>query len=126
VTDRRDDQAADGERAAASPARPSAASEAVDAHRAEQRRKTWTGIDAGNIMSMELLSAVLLWAGVGYLVDRWLGTDPWFLAIGAILGNAVGIWLIYLRSGRMTSAGQVPPRRPLVAPSSTPSSGVDA
>ena len=40
-------------------------------------------------------------AGVGYLIDRWLGTDPWFLCIGALVGNAAGLYMIWLRAARM-------------------------
>lgn len=55
-------------------------------------------------MGVELMAATLTWAAIGWLVDRWLGTEPWFLAIGALLGNAAGIYLIWLRSGRMQDA----------------------
>lgn len=55
-------------------------------------------------MGVELMAATLTWAAIGWLVDRWLGTDPWFLAIGAVVGNAAGIYLIWLRSGRMHHA----------------------
>jgi ATP synthase protein I len=61
-------------------------------------------MDEASVMGVELMAAVLTWAGVGWLVDRWLGTDPWFLAIGALVGNAAGIYLIWLRSGRMQDA----------------------
>jgi F0F1-type ATP synthase assembly protein I len=52
-------------------------------------------------MGVELLTATLTWAGIGWLVDRWLDTAPWFLAIGAVLGNAAGIYLVWLRGKRM-------------------------
>jgi ATP synthase protein I len=55
-------------------------------------------------MGVELISATLTWAGIGWLVDRWLGTAPWFLAIGALVGNAAGIYLIWLRGARMDAA----------------------
>jgi F0F1-type ATP synthase assembly protein I len=32
---------------------------------------------------------MLVFGGVGYLVDRWAGTDPWLLVLGLIAG-AVG------------------------------------
>jgi ATP synthase protein I len=57
-------------------------------------------------MGVELLTATLTWAGIGWLVDRWLGTDPWFLATGAILGNAAGIYLVWLRGRRMDAIEQ--------------------
>jgi ATP synthase protein I len=65
------------------------------------RRGAWSGLDQSSIMGVELISATLTWAGIGWLVDRWLGTAPWFLAIGALLGNAAGIYLIWLRAARM-------------------------
>jgi F0F1-type ATP synthase assembly protein I len=52
-------------------------------------------------MGAELLTATLTWAGIGWLLDRWLDTAPWFLAIGALLGNAAGIYLVWLRGKRM-------------------------
>jgi F0F1-type ATP synthase assembly protein I len=68
------------------------------------RRGAWSGLDQSSIMGVELLSATLTWAGIGWLADRWLGTAPWFLAIGALLGNAAGIYLIWLRGARMDAA----------------------
>lgn len=46
----------------------------------------------------EFLSAMLVWAGIGWLLDRWLGTGPWLLVFGALLGNGLGIYLMWLRS----------------------------
>lgn len=59
------------------------------------------GVDHASIMGMELISAILLWTGLGYLLDRWLGTTPWLLVAGGLLGNAAGIYLIWIRSGNM-------------------------
>ena len=67
----------------------------------EGRRALWQGLDQGSIMGVELMSAILTWAGLGWLADRWLGTGPWLLVVGALIGNAAGIYLIWLRSGRM-------------------------
>lgn len=58
-------------------------------------------MDQAHIMGLELLAATLTWAGIGHLLDRWLGTTPWLLVAGAILGNAAGIYLVWLRSNRM-------------------------
>jgi F0F1-type ATP synthase assembly protein I len=69
--------------------------------RSAQRRQTWRGLEHANSVGVELVSAVLVWAGLGWLLDRWIGSDPWFLAIGAIVGNAAGIYLIWLRAERM-------------------------
>lgn len=65
------------------------------------RRSALRGLDQSSVMGMELVSATLTWAAIGWLIDRWLGTDPWFLASGALLGNAAGLTLVWLRARRM-------------------------
>jgi len=64
------------------------------------------GLDQSSVMGVELLTGTLTWAGLGWLVDDWLGTGPWFLAIGALLGNAAGIYLVFLRGRRMDEIEQ--------------------
>ena len=44
-----------------------------------------------------IISGVVLWGGVGMLLDRMLGLYPVLTVIGALLGNFAGIYLIYLR-----------------------------
>ncbi len=79
-----------------SPARPTTV--------ASDRRGLWTGVDQASVMGVELIAAILTWTGIGYLVDRSLGTGPWFLAVGALIGNAAGLYLVWLRSARMAAA----------------------
>jgi F0F1-type ATP synthase assembly protein I len=56
-------------------------------------------------MVSELVAATLTWGAIGWLLDRWLGTEPWFLSIGFLLGWATGFYLVYLRSmGRIGTA----------------------
>jgi ATP synthase protein I len=47
-----------------------------------------------------LVSGVLVWGGIGYLVDRWLGTDPVFLAIGLMVGAGASMYLVIVRYGK--------------------------
>jgi F0F1-type ATP synthase assembly protein I len=42
--------------------------------------------------SYTLVGAVLLLGAIGYGVDRWRGTSPWFLLTGLILGVIVGFY----------------------------------
>lgn len=72
--------------------------------RTSHRRGVLRGLDQSSVMGVELIAATLTWAGIGWLVDSWLGTGPWFLAIGALLGNAAGLYLIWLRGRRMDEA----------------------
>jgi F0F1-type ATP synthase assembly protein I len=68
------------------------------------RRGAWNGLDQSSVMGVELISATLLWAGIGWFIDSRLGTAPWFLAIGALVGNFAGVYLIWLRGGRMDAS----------------------
>ena len=42
--------------------------------------------------SYSLIGAIILFGGLGYLVDRWRGTAPWFLIGGLLLGIVVGFY----------------------------------
>ena len=42
--------------------------------------------------SYTLIGAILLLGGIGYAVDSWRGTAPWFLLGGLVLGVVVGFW----------------------------------
>lgn len=74
--------------------------------RQDARREGWRGLDQGSIMSVELLTATLVWFGIGWLVDSLLGTMPWFMFAGALLGNWVGLYLLWLRGQRAENAAR--------------------
>ena len=42
--------------------------------------------------SYTLIGAILVLGGIGYALDRWLGTSPWFLLAGLMLGLVVGFY----------------------------------
>lgn len=42
--------------------------------------------------ALTLFASVVSLCGVGWLLDRWLGTKPWLLLIGIVLGAAVGFY----------------------------------
>lgn len=48
----------------------------------------------GNL-GVEMLVAVLMGTFGGYLLDRWLGTRPWFMLVGFVLGAAAGFKNIF-------------------------------
>lgn len=47
-----------------------------------------------------LIAGILVWGGVGYVVDRLLGFRWLFLPIGMVIGAAASIYLVYLKYGR--------------------------
>jgi F0F1-type ATP synthase assembly protein I len=39
-----------------------------------------------------LIGAIMLLGAIGYGIDRWRGTEPWFLVGGLLLGIIVGMY----------------------------------
>ncbi len=44
---------------------------------------------------IELVSALAVGVGIGFLLDKWLDTTPWFLVVFFFLGAAAGILNVY-------------------------------
>jgi len=55
-------------------------------------------------LSSELVAGVLVGAGIGWLIDRGLGTLPWGMFVFALLGFAAGV-LNVMRSAGVASGG---------------------
>jgi ATP synthase protein I len=64
-----------------------------------------SGFARGFRLSTELVAGVLVGAGAGWLIDRWLGTTPWGLIVLVLLGFAAGVLNV------MRAAGVVEERR---------------
>ena len=54
----------------------------------EENRKTGFAYAAG----ITLFASVAAFCGAGWFLDKWLGTQPWLLIIGIVLGSAVGLF----------------------------------
>jgi ATP synthase protein I len=74
--------------------RKEAAEETVRAGQSEESRR---GFAQAMKLSSEFISAILVGAMLGYLLDRFAGTGPWGLIILLLLGFLAGI-LNVLRS----------------------------
>lgn len=74
------------------------------ARRAEARRRSTmerfgevsdtSSFHAGSTM----FAGLLLYGGIGWLLDRWLGTG-WLLPVGILLGAGLSFWTLWLRYG---------------------------
>jgi ATP synthase protein I len=42
--------------------------------------------------ALTLFASVVTFCGAGWLLDRWLGTKPWLLVIGIVIGAAAGFY----------------------------------
>lgn len=54
----------------------------------ENLRKAGPAASAG----YALIGAIVLFGGIGYAVDSWKGTSPWFLLGGLLMGLIVGFY----------------------------------
>ena len=54
----------------------------------EENRKAGFAYAAG----ITLVAVVVTFCGLGYFLDKWLGTDPWLLIGGIVLGSAAGLF----------------------------------
>ncbi len=63
-------------------------------------------------VGVELVAALIVGVGIGLLLDRWLGTKPWFLVLFFFLGAAAGVLNVYrAASGLGLAAGYQTPER---------------
>lgn len=46
-------------------------------------------------MGLELVIGMVAGGGIGWLVDQWLGTLPWFLLLLFLLGTAAGMMNVF-------------------------------
>ncbi len=53
-----------------------------------------------------MVAGVLVGAGLGLLLDRWLGTSPWGLLVLLLLGFAAGVLNVMRAAGLTLNGGQ--------------------
>jgi F0F1-type ATP synthase assembly protein I len=66
----------------------------------ERRDDAWAGMGTGWAITATMAGGIAAWGGLGYLVDRLVGTEHVFLPIGFVVGAAGAVYLIWLRYGR--------------------------
>lgn len=74
-------------------------------HRQERKNHANKGIseNAGMAQAIrvgsELISALMVGVGIGWAMDQWLGTKPWFMLVFFFLGAGAGILNVYRSTG---------------------------
>jgi ATP synthase protein I len=58
-----------------------------------------SGMARGLRLSTELVAGVLVGAGIGWALDRWLGISPWGLIVFLLLGFAAGVLNVVRAAG---------------------------
>jgi ATP synthase protein I len=52
--------------------------------------------------AFSLFAAVVSGLGVGWLLDRWLGTKPWLMVVGIVLGAAAGFYELVRATAKLS------------------------
>ncbi len=55
-------------------------------------------------IGIELVAALIVGAGLGWLLDQWLGSAPWLMVVFLFLGMGAGVMNVYRVMNRMGSA----------------------
>lgn len=53
--------------------------------------RNMSGMSRGLRLGSEFIAAILVGAGIGYLLDTWLKTSPWLLLVMLLVGFAAGV-----------------------------------
>ena len=57
-------------------------------------------LGALSTVGFSFVLAIVIGAGAGYSLDRWLGTSPWLFFLFFVLGLAAGILNVYRTAGK--------------------------
>lgn len=60
-----------------------------------------TGFGLAMRIGTELVAAIAIGVGVGYVLDMWLGTKPWLMVVFFFLGSAAGMLNVYRATASM-------------------------
>jgi ATP synthase protein I len=66
----------------------------------EERKRLIKSLGMISTMGISVAVAIIIGVYVGRLLDRWLGTDPWFFFIFLLFGIIAGFRNIYIIAGR--------------------------
>jgi ATP synthase protein I len=80
---------------------------------AEQRRQSdMSGLSRGFRLASEFAAAIIVGAGLGYLIDMVLPTRPWGMVVLLLLGFAAGVLNVVRATKEMNAATAVPADTP--------------
>jgi len=58
-------------------------------------RGTGKALSMGMRVLSEFTAGIIVGAGIGWLLDKWLSTSPAFLIVFLAVGTATGFWNVY-------------------------------
>ena len=60
-----------------------------------------SGFGAAMRIGTEMVASLVVGVAIGYGLDEWLGTRPWFMIVFFFLGSAAGIMNVYKSAGKI-------------------------
>jgi F0F1-type ATP synthase assembly protein I len=66
----------------------------------KHRNDAWSGMGTGWSITATMLGGIAVWGGIGFLLDRLVGTADVFAALGMVLGAVCATYIVYLRYGK--------------------------
>ncbi|MBF0248073.1 MAG: AtpZ/AtpI family protein [Alphaproteobacteria bacterium] len=67
-------------------------------------RNEMTGMGLALRIGTEMISALIMGVGIGWLLDDWLGTGPWMMILFFFLGAGAGVLNVYRAASRLGAA----------------------
>ena len=64
------------------------------------------GLSVAFRLGTELTVAIMIGAVMGYALDHYFETEPWFLAFGVVLGGAAGCLNVYRIASKITNSDE--------------------
>ena len=61
-------------------------------HVPEPRQVVISALAKGTRHAFEIAATTIVGAGIGWMLDRWLGTGPWLFLLFLLLGTGAGFW----------------------------------
>jgi ATP synthase protein I len=65
-------------------------------HGGDSGKPLYSGVNEGWTALSYIISGVLVWGGVGWLLSAWLDAEL-FIPLGLMVGAAAGVGLVWLR-----------------------------
>ncbi len=60
-----------------------------------------SAVNDGWMEGGSFFSSILAGTLLGYFADRWLGTDPWLVVTGIVVGSYSGFWRVWQYSKKI-------------------------
>ena len=82
--------------------------EAAERAQSASGSRDMSAMSRGVRLGSEFIAAILVGAGMGYLLDQWLKTSPWLMLVMLMVGFAAGVLNVVRSAAEMNRAAPPP------------------